>query len=49
MEIAKIVFVSWSTEIPMGISASTLGIWGSSGKLSRDIPAMRVLDAHTAS
>ncbi len=44
IEIAKIVFAIIDASAPTGISAITSGISGSSGKLSRDIPAMRVRD-----
>ena len=44
LDIEKIVFEIMEASTPMGISASTSGIFGSSGKLSRDMPAMRVLE-----
>ena len=44
LEIEKMVLPIIDASTPIGISASSSGICGSSGKLSRDMPAMRVFD-----
>ena len=44
MEIAKIVFAIMEESIETGIWFVASGIWGSSGKLSLDIPAIFVRD-----
>ncbi len=44
LEIAKMVLLIIPESTPRGISAKVAGIFGSSGKLSRDIPAMRVFE-----
>jgi hypothetical protein len=44
VEIANTVLVIMAFNTPIGISARVSGISGSSGKLSRDMPAMRVFE-----
>ena len=44
LEIANTVFAIMAPSTPIGISASCSGISGNSGKLSRDMPAIRVFE-----
>jgi hypothetical protein len=44
LDMEKMVFAIIDASTPIGIPARTSGIFGSSGKLSRDMPAMRVLE-----